>query len=124
MEAAKDAWLEAHPEYKPENDPNDEKWGALSKTVGSFFKSPQNPKDVTKILDAAHKMVNPHAERALPVKPRASVAAAQEKVSVSSKSSGGSGVSTKGAAPKRSSGVTANMYEGFTDDELREMGII
>lgn len=52
----RDQFLEEHPEYKPENDPYDEKWSRL---VAEFelYRMPDNPKRVRELLDKSHKAV-------------------------------------------------------------------
>jgi hypothetical protein len=119
IESAKDEWLAAHPEYLPENDPDDKNWGALHQTVLGYFKMPENPKDIKKVLDAAHKIVKPFAE--LPVKSRAEVNAAKEKITISSKGAGG------GAKPEpiKSAGsyqiADVLKHTDFTEDEARDL---
>lgn len=124
LSSAKDAWLEKHPEYLPENDPEDENWNALNSTVTDFFKVPKNPADITKVLDAAHKMIRPSAAPTkLPVKTRAATDAVKEKVSVVSKGASSAGAKTAGSSRAKASSVPRSMFKGFDDDELDEMGV-
>lgn len=52
------AFLEKCPEYKPENDPANEKWTALIAELQGY-KAPVNPKDWGKLLAKAHKVIAP-----------------------------------------------------------------
>lgn len=56
VEAQKDAFLAEHPEYLPQNDPNNEKWGAL---LASFneFNWQANPQRVADFLERSHAQV-------------------------------------------------------------------
>ena len=49
-------FLETHPEYKPENDPNDLNWNALQKELG-FYKMPSDANLVQNVLERAHRGV-------------------------------------------------------------------
>lgn len=123
VESFKDAWLEKHPEYLPENDTDDMNWNKLNQTVGEYFKLPANPKDITKILDAAHSMVRPESTKKLPVKSLAATEAAKEKVTIASKGSGGSGAKagTRSMSDRaKNANTLRDRYEGFTDEEIDE----
>jgi hypothetical protein len=49
-------FLDKYPEYKPENDPSDANWSLLQKELG-FYKLPSNPKQITEILERAHRSI-------------------------------------------------------------------
>lgn len=115
LHSYKDAWLEQHPEYLPENDPNDEKWNALNKELTTFYKAPENPKDITKILDRVHRELSPKPQ--LPTKKIATVDATKEKIKTTSKVAAPSGAKTA----KSDKAFDRNMYAGFTEAELREL---
>jgi len=51
-------FLEKYPEYKPENDPSNEKWGQLISELATY-KAPVNAKDWGKLLTKAHKIIAP-----------------------------------------------------------------
>ena len=115
LEAAKDEWLHVHPEYLPENDPDDKKWNALNETISNFFKAPANPRDIKKVLDLAHKQVSPVS---LPTKSVASTTAQKEKSAATSKgSSAGGGKSATSSKPK----MDVSGLSGFSEDELAEL---
>lgn len=112
-----DSWLEKHPEYLPENDPDDKKWTMLKQTVKNIFEvAPSDPKKVVKMLEIAHKEINPSL--VLPVKSRATVNASNAKIASSNKSGGGA------TAPSKTSNkanLDRSKFVGFSDEELDEL---
>lgn len=121
LENYKDAWLQAHPEYLPENDPDDVKWSALKSHVDAYFKAPSNPKEIEKILDLAHLMVSP--KRSLSVKEPASAQSAKEKLKSSSAAAGGG--QTKSTVTQKSSKASIDPgllqhLQGFSEEELKD----
>jgi hypothetical protein len=117
MDSAKDSWLVQHPEYLPENDPEDLRWNKLNSTLSSYFKAPPKPEDVAKLMDLAHGMVGGKV-RTLPTKTPASTAAAQEKLSVQSRGQGGS-AGQPAARPNKN--IDTQYLIGFDDDELQDI---
>lgn len=59
-----DKFLSKHPEYKPENDPNNINWDALTKELQDY-RMPKNPLETMRILEKAHGQVSPQS-RELP----------------------------------------------------------
>jgi hypothetical protein len=119
LESSKDQWLQAHPEYLPENDPDDSRWNQLNETIAAFFKKPANPSEVGKVLDLAHQMIG-GATKKHPVKSAAQTAAAQEKLKATSTGQGGA--ATRGTEPAaRTKNIDTSYLIGFTDDELTEI---
>ena len=119
LEASKDEWLQAHPEYQPANDPDDTNWGKLQETL-KLFASPSDPKDVKRVLDMAHAYIRPVVA---PTKNSAGTASATEKLIIASKGASG-GSSTKPAPSAKSSELSklaSEHLKGFTDDELTEL---
>lgn len=116
-DAVKDAWLEKHPEYLPENDPDDANWKALNTAIQSYFKAPANPKDVSRILDMAHAMVSPR--NPLPVRTGATTEAAKQKIAVSSKGASGAGSKSTSASPSKD--VSKEHLKGFSDEDIKEL---
>lgn len=122
VESYKDAWLKDHPEYLPENDPNDTNWEALNTVVSNYFKSPDDPRDIQTILDLAHAKVKPEGAK-IPVKTRASTDAAKEKIQVSSKGASSGGSTKAAVVQKAAAKIDRGFFQGFTDEELAEMGV-
>lgn len=116
VKSEQDTWLDKHPEYKPENDPDDEKWKQLSSVV-KMFALPSNPKDVQRILDMAHRELGGTAA-VLPVKSAASAAAQTQKTKVSGTSGGGGAAK---AATSSNGKVDLSMLKGFTAEELADL---
>lgn len=117
INSLKDQWLERHPEYKPENDPEDKRWNALNSEM-NFFKPPTKPEDILKLLDRADAVVSP--KKSIPTKSSAAVTASQEKIKVSSKGTAG-GASTKTSKPESSLKGLKGHMKGFTDEEIDEI---
>lgn len=115
----KDAWLEEHPEYKPENDPDDKNWFALQRVMKEHeLPIPRDPAKVKKILNFAHSVVNP-TPISIPKKSRAAITHERDKVTTSAKGSSGGG-----AAQTNSTSVpdiARKNLEGFSEEELAEL---
>ncbi len=114
-----DDFLEAHPEYQPQNDTNGTLWNAFRQEF-QLYKPTQNPRDLKKILTKVHRDV-------FGIKPAASINkqdAAKEKVKVASHS-GASKPSPSREGVKRSNapvqGLRTDMLHGFSDEEIAEM---
>ena len=119
LEASKDEWLQAHPEYQPANDPDDTNWGKLQETL-RLFASPSDPKDVKRVLDMVHAYIRPVVA---PTKNSAGTASATEKINIASKGASG-GSSTKPAPSAKSSELSklaSEHLKGYTEDELKEL---
>lgn len=119
IDGYKNQWLAKHPEYLPENDPEDKNWDSLNSTVSAYFKAPSNPSEISKVLDLAHTMIKPAGS--LPVKNVASTDAAKEKLQSSSKGSGGSGSKSSSINSNKFDPSLSKHMQGFSDDELKEM---
>ncbi len=117
VDSYKNQWLENHPEYLPENDKENIRWDDLNSTIIRLFKMPDNPKDIVKVLDTAHSLVS---KTSLPTKSSASERATKEKIKTISKSSAGE---SGAKVPQKSTGVSRNAFAGFTEEELKEMGV-
>jgi hypothetical protein len=50
----RDQFLGDHPEYKPENDPYDEKWSRLMADF-ELYRMPDNPKRIRELLERSHR---------------------------------------------------------------------
>lgn len=112
-----DKFLEKHPEYLPENDPENVLWGSFQREFGMFAK-PNNPKDLKKILERVHREV-------FGIQPAAALkssTAAREKVKVASHA-GASRPRTEGIARRTAApaGLRTDMLKGFSDEEKAEL---
>lgn len=112
-----DSFLDKHPEYTPENDPDGTLWNAF-KAEYALFKQPSNPKDFAKIFERIHRDVF----GIKPKGPLTKVNAQNEKVRVTSHA----GASSASAAPKPAktvapSGLRLDMLKGFSDEEKAEL---
>jgi hypothetical protein len=114
-----ESFMEAHPEYSEENDPEGTLWAALKEEYGLYAK-PNDPKQLRKILDRAHKEVF----GIQPAEALKTVKTAQEKVKVASH-----GGNSKPQVAERKNGTTRiastgarqDMLKGFSEAEIAEM---
>ena len=115
-------FLEKHPEYLPQNDPDSILWNAF-KSEYAMYRPTQNPRDLAKILDKVHREV-------YGIKPAAALdkkVAAKKNVQVASHS-GASRPSPQREGVKRAvasskeQGLRTDMLKGFSDEELEELG--
>lgn len=110
-----DKFIEAHPEYLPENDTDNVLWDAF-KAEYALYKQPENPKDFKKIFEKVHRDV-------FGIKPAGenkTINAAKEKIKVASHS-GSSKPATPTTRAKAPSGLRLDMLKGFTDEERAEL---
>jgi len=119
-----ETWLEQNPEFKPENDPDDENWNKLNTYASKFYQKPSDPKDVLEILDASRERLFGKKAPTLPTRSLHSIAAQKEKIAVSAKpSSGGgagSGARSQSVKPSVNKYLTTHLH-GFSDEELQEI---
>lgn len=86
----KDKFLDAHPEYKPENDKDNSKWNALIGEI-STYKAPANASDWGKLLKKAHNAIQPNND----LEKGKALGMAQANLAQQAKLGGGSSVSTE-----------------------------
>lgn len=114
-------FLEKHPEYRPENDPNDVNWSTLTRELG-IYRIPANPHAWAELLDRAHRSIV-----RVPVaasKPAVNVEANKRRIEVASH--GGNNGSSASKAPSNSKGFTPEqrvMYRqgGWSEEEISQM---
>lgn len=111
-----DKFIEAHPEYLPENDKDNVLWGRFKEEYG-LYKQPENPKDFKKIFEKVHRDV-------FGIKPAGdnkTINASKEKIKVASHS-GASKPAPQQQRAKAPAGVRLDMLKGFTEEEIAELG--
>lgn len=118
-QAQLDAFLDKHPEYSLEKDKDGKLWDAFKKEF-AIYKQPADPRDFTRIFNKVHNAV-------FGIQPKSAggkQAAANEKVTVASRGSAPA-PSTSAPAPRTAApaGIRKDMLKGFSEDELKEMGI-
>lgn len=113
-----DAFLEKHPAYLPENDPDNVLWSRFKEEF-SIYKQPNNPRDFRRLFDKIHKDIFGASSDEESLK---KINAQKEKIKVASHSGTSSSKSTKSSpsGPKLDSSLRGNL-KGFTDEELDEM---
>lgn len=112
-----DGFMEKHPEYSPENDPDGTQWNAFKNEFGQF-KQPANPRDYRRLFERVHQTVfGIQAGGPLP-----KVAAAQRKVQVASHAGASGPTSQRQSRPAGgSSGLRLDALKGFSDEEKEEI---
>ena len=113
-----ESFIDSHPEYKPENDPEDVRWARFEGVIksGLYNLSGKTPKQLNEIFKRVHREVNDdlgEADQTVEIKRQA--AQAQKIKSVSH--SGG----TKSAPVKKASNIdpaVRGMFKGFDDEDL------
>jgi hypothetical protein len=113
-----ESFIDSHPEYKPENDPEDVRWARFEGIIksGVYNLSGKTPKQLNEIFKRVHRDVSDElGEADVTVEVKRQAAQAQKIKSVSH--SGG----TKSAPVKRASTIDPNvrgMFKGFDDEDL------
>ena len=119
-------FLDAHPEYKPENDSQDLRWNAV-KAEFYLYKLPEDPRNFGKLLDRAHRAVTGTSLSA-DSKKIVEILAKKKAASAAQASSGGGGT-----GGEKASGVKSKRMErlsqlakqgalsGYSEKELEEM---
>lgn len=108
-------FMEAHPEYAPENDHDGVLWNQF-KSEFSLYNPPQDPKTLRKVLNKIHNEIHG-------VKPATSIKninASREKIKVASHTGASAGKVTRDR-PQAPSGLRTDALKGFDDDELKEL---
>lgn len=117
------AFVAAHPEYHPQNDPGDKNWGALLEEFG-LYKLPEDPSKITAILERAHEKLAPKGKTLDPKKAAQILAQNRVNSATSAAAAGGNAGGGSTQVPKKSGkGLPpeAAHLKGFSDDELKEI---
>ncbi len=111
-----ESFIEAHPEYSPENDKDGLLWNQF-KSEFSLYNPPQDPKTLRKVLNKVHNEI-------YGVKPASNlnkINAQQQKLKVASHS-GSQGSKAPKPTPKTpNSNIRLDMLKGFSDEEKAEL---
>lgn len=113
-----ESFIDSHPEYKPENDPEDVRWTRFEGIIksGVYNLSGKTPKQLNDIFKKVHRdVVEELGEADVTIEVKRQAAQVQKIKSVSH--SGG----TKSAPAKRASTIDPNvrgMFKGFDDEDL------
>lgn len=115
-----DSFIESHPEYQPENDPDDVLWKQFQDEI-KLYRRPQNPKEYKKILERVHQNIfgvqSPEKLN--------KVTAQKAKIQTASHSATPRSQTEKPKVIEKSSvdrSVARQVLKGFSDEELKEMG--
>jgi len=124
---AEKEFFTSHPEYKPENDPNDELYGTLREEF-SMFARPKTPSQVKSLLERAHREVaHKFPSKFVPKKDSSSsqnIKSNRARMAVAGAGQSASGASSKNLHSKEkkfSPDMRHNMH-GYSEEELDEMG--
>ena len=113
---ALDTFLDKHPEYSADNDPNNELWTRFQEEF-SLYKQPSNPKVLTRIFNKIHRDIFD----VLPEEDLNKIKAQKQKLK-SASHSGAAG--DKKVSPPQQSPLDPALkkhLKGFTDEELKEL---
>ncbi len=118
QDLAVNQFLDKHPEYKPENDPDNIRWDALKTQLATFYRMPEDMGMMVSVMEKAHKDISPNS-------------AGGEKTEVKRerlKTAGLGSGSSKAPSSDHSSGdiLTDSQVEelrrgGFTEKEIKKM---
>lgn len=109
-------FMEAHPEYAPENDKDGVLWNQY-KTEFQLYNPPKDLKVLKKILNKVHNDVY----GIQPAKNLNKINASQEKIKVASHTGASAGKETRRTSSKPSSGLRTDMMKGFDQKEIEEL---
>lgn len=115
------SWLEQNPEFKQENDPEDEKWNQVRSYVSRLGMRPTKPDDVREILDIARERLFGKKTAPLPEKSLHSVAAKKQNIAVGAKTSSGGSSPAKPVSKSNDISVLKSVLKDFSDEELEEL---
>lgn len=111
------AFLDKHPEYKPENDPGDEKWSAVLSELNRWYKLPENPNEIGDLLERIHATVSP--TKSFDAKKAAKILAQKKVNNLGRSASGGA------ASPAKKTSSTSvhagKLFKGYSESELEEL---
>lgn len=106
------AFLDKYPEYKPENDPDNINWKALTGEYG-LYAQPKDPLQIANLLERSHKAIQQVvSDPSLPAKKRA--------INVASAGAGGT---QRSSSSKTLDSQTRAMYErgGWSEEEIKQI---
>lgn len=110
-----ETFMEAHPEYAPENDTDGLLWNQF-KTEFALYNPPTDPKTLKKVLNKVHNEIY----GVQPAKNLNKINASQEKIKVASHTGSSAGKETK-SKPQSPSGLRLDAMKGFSEEEIAEL---
>lgn len=111
-----ESFLEAHPEYAPENDTDGTLWNQF-KSEFALYNPPQDPKTLKKVLNKVHNEVY----GVQPAKNLSKISASQEKIKVASHTGASAGKSTVLTKTQAPSGLRLDAMKGFSPEEIKQI---
>jgi len=111
------SFLDKHPEYLLENDPEGVFYNQLKEEF-SIFKEPTTAKGFQQLLNRAHESI--FGIKSTPININ-KINAQQEKIKVASHSGGTVGSKSKSSKPIDTSNLRLDALKGFTQDEINEL---
>ncbi len=121
VEAQKDAFIAAHPEYSPGDPINDARWGKLMERF-SLYNWQSNPNMVSELLEEAHTKISAgQVEQKRGGQARATITTTQAKAALAALG-GGSGGSAAPVAPVKVEKSVADKYRnmGWTEEQISD----
>ena len=110
-----EAFIEAHPEYSPENDKDGVLWNQF-KSEFTLYNPPKEAKTLRKVLNKVHNEIY----GVQPAKNLSKINASQEKIKVASHTGASAGKETR-QPTRQSSTLRTDAMKGFSEEELKEL---
>lgn len=104
-------FLHEFPEYRPENDPDNKKWGTILEEI-SLYREPASPEQYAVLLRRAHRLASVGSTTG------PSVAVKKHQAQIASAGSGGT---RKPSSPNRLASLVETHMHGYTQEEIAEM---
>lgn len=108
-------FIEAHPEYSPENDKDGTLWNRF-KSEFNLYIPPKDPKTLKMLLNRVHNEIY----GVQPAKNLSKINASQEKIKVASHTGASAGKETR-PRTQENSGLRTDALKGFSEEEKKEL---
>jgi hypothetical protein len=115
LNAEFESFIDAHPEYAPENDKDGLLWNQL-KSEFTLYNPPKDPKTLRKVLNKVHNDVF----GVQPATNLSKINASREKIKVASHTGASAGKETK-TKTQSPSGLRLDGMKGFSEEEIAEL---
>lgn len=116
LNAEFESFIETHPEYSPEKDPDGVLWNQV-KAEFSLYQPPRDPKTLKKVLHKVHNDIF----GVQPAKNLNKIHASQEKIKVASHTGASAGKTNIRPRAQAPSGLRIDAMKGFSADEIKEL---
>jgi hypothetical protein len=112
-----DKFLDDHPEYSIDKDPDNTLWERLKAEYNTYYKPPKDPRDFKKIFERIHQDLF-GIQKAGPLQ---KINAAKEKAKVASHSSGPTKSGNRERIVTHNVGLRTDALKGFSEEEIADI---